>query len=132
MANTTTAATPSRPRRSNGQWAVDGRAPLNPNEEFKQAGGSPLAVRERIERIYSKRGFDSIPSDDLHGRMRWWGLYTQRAEGIDGHRTGTLGPDELSYWSAASRTHVQDSSTTVDVYVGGSSLAEATTSFEVR
>ena len=46
MANTTTAATPSRPRRSNGQWAVDGRAPLNPNEEFKQAGGSPLAVRE--------------------------------------------------------------------------------------
>ena len=96
MANTTTAATPSRPRRSNGQWAVDGRAPLNPNEEFKQAGGSPLAVRERIERIYSKRGFDSIPSDDLHGRMRWWGLYTQRAEGIDGHRTGTLGPDELS------------------------------------
>lgn len=43
-----------------------------------------------------------------------------------------LGPDELSYWSAASRTHVQDSSTTVDVYVGGSSLAEATTSFEVR
>lgn len=28
--------------------------------------------------------------------MRWWGLYTQRAQGIDGGRTGTLGPDELS------------------------------------
>ncbi|WP_316670976.1 nitrite/sulfite reductase [uncultured Propionibacterium sp.] len=96
MATTSTARTSTRPRRSNGQWAIDGRAPLNPNEEFKQAGAGPLAVRERIETIYSKRGFDSIPSDDLHGRMRWWGLYTQRAGGIDGHRTGTLGPDELS------------------------------------
>ena len=96
MATTSPARTSTRPRRSNGQWAIDGRAPLNPNEEFKQAGAGPLAVRERIETIYSKRGFDSIPSDDLHGRMRWWGLYTQRAGGIDGHRTGTLGPDELS------------------------------------
>lgn len=95
MADTTT-RTPTRPRRSNGQWAVDGRDPLNANEEFKQAGDGPLAVRERIETIYSKQGFDSIPSDDLHGRMRWWGLYTQRAEGIDGHRTGSLGPDELN------------------------------------
>lgn len=82
--------------RSNGQWAVDGTTPLNSNEEFKQAGDSPLAVRDRIESTYSDAGLDSIPSDDLHGRMRWWGLYTQRAEGMDAHRTGTLGPDELS------------------------------------
>ena len=84
------------PTRSNGQWAVDGRAPLNANEEFKAVDGRPLDVRERIEQIYSVQGFDSIDPDDLHGRMRWWGLYTQRKPGIDGGRTGSLGPDELS------------------------------------
>ncbi|MFZ0530622.1 MAG: nitrite/sulfite reductase [Propionicimonas sp.] len=84
------------PTRSNGQWAIDGRAPLNPNEEFKAADGRPLDVRERVEQVYSVAGFDSIPSEDLHGRLRWWGLYTQRKQGIDGGRTGTLGPDELS------------------------------------
>ena len=82
--------------RSNGQWLVDGRTPLNPNEVFKAVDDDPLAVRGRIERIYAVEGFDSIPTDDLHGRMRWWGLYTQRKQGIDGGRTGTLGPDELS------------------------------------
>ncbi len=82
--------------RSNGQWLVDGRAPLNPNEVFKATDNDPLAVRGRIEGIYAVEGFDSIPTDDLHGRMRWWGLYTQRKQGIDGGRTGTLGADELS------------------------------------
>lgn len=80
--------------RSNGQWAVDGTAPLNHNEEFKQADGG-LNVRARIEQVYSKEGFDSIPGDDLHGRFRWWGLYTQRKPGIDGGRTATLEPHEL-------------------------------------
>ena len=82
--------------KSNGQWAVDGRAPLNPNEVFKAADGRPLDVRERVEKIYAVEGFDSIPDEDLHGRLRWWGLYTQRKQGIDGGRTGSLGPDELS------------------------------------
>lgn len=86
---------PPREGRSNGQWLVDGRAPLNANEEFKAADDG-LAVRARIESTYAREGFASIPSDDLHGRMRWWGLYTQRRPGIDGGRTGTLGPDELS------------------------------------
>ncbi|MBR7743428.1 nitrite/sulfite reductase [Phycicoccus sp. BSK3Z-2] len=81
--------------RPNGQWAVDGRAPLNGNEEMKQAGDG-LEVRERIEQVYAKEGFASIPDDDLHGRMRWWGLYTQRRPGIDGGRTATLEPHELS------------------------------------
>ncbi|MVA76742.1 nitrite/sulfite reductase, partial [Auraticoccus sp. F435] len=40
-------------------------------------------------------GFDSIPADDLRGRMRWWGLYTQRKPGIDGGRTASLAPEEL-------------------------------------
>ena len=94
---TTTQPRPARAReaRSNGQWAVDGRAPLNPNEVFKAADNG-LNVRERVERIYALEGFDSIPDDDLHGRLRWWGLYTQRKQGIDGGRTASLGPDELS------------------------------------
>ncbi|MDN5570034.1 MAG: nitrite/sulfite reductase [Propionibacteriaceae bacterium] len=86
---------PPREGRSNGQWLVDGHTPLNHNEEFK-AEGNPLDVRARIETTYAREGFASIPADDLHGRFRWWGLYTQRKQGIDGGRTGTLGPDELS------------------------------------
>lgn len=61
--------TTSQTGRSNGQWAVDGHAPLNHNEEFK-AEDNGLNVRERIETIYAQQGFDSIPADDLHGRMR--------------------------------------------------------------
>ena len=41
-------------------------------------------MRARIENIYSKQGFDSIDKNDLRGRMRWWGLYTQREQGYDG------------------------------------------------
>ncbi|MBM6403981.1 nitrite/sulfite reductase [Phycicoccus sp. CSK15P-2] len=97
---TTTDATaralrPPRSGRSNGQWAVDGRAPLNPNEEWKQDEGG-LAVRQRIEEVYSKEGFGSIPAQDLSGRFRWWGLYTQRRPGIDGGRTAQLDDAELS------------------------------------
>jgi sulfite reductase (ferredoxin) len=100
------AAAPARPRpartgprpgaaRSNGQWAVDGTTPLNHNEEFKQADGG-LNVRHRIEETYAVEGFDSIPGDDLHGRFRWWGLYTQRKPGIDGGKTALLEPHEIS------------------------------------
>lgn len=81
--------------RSNGQWLIDGRTPLNHNEEFK-AEDNPLNVRQRILDVYSKTGFDSIPSDDLHGRFRWMGLYTQRKQGIDGSRTSKLEADALS------------------------------------
>ena len=90
----TTTTGPTRPAKSHGQWAVDGNSPLNANEEMKQEGDG-LAVRERVETIYSKQGFDSIPSDDLRGRLRWWGLYTQRKPGIDGGRTAQLEPEEL-------------------------------------
>ncbi|MCK0118079.1 nitrite/sulfite reductase [Isoptericola sp. S6320L] len=87
-------ARPARAARPNGQWKIDGTTPLNHNEEFKQESDS-LAVRERIENIYAHEGFDSIADDDLHGRFRWWGLYTQRKPGIDGGRTATLEPHEL-------------------------------------
>ena len=91
------ARSPRSPRsdRSNGQWKVDGPAPLNGNEEWKQEEGG-LSVRQRIEQVYSKEGFDSIPPHDLSGRFRWWGLYTQRRPGIDGGRTAQLDDTELS------------------------------------
>ena len=75
------ARTSTRPAaKPNGQWKVDGTAPLNGNEEWKQVDDG-LSVRERIENIYSKGGFASIDPTDLHGRFRWWGLYTQRKPG---------------------------------------------------
>ncbi|MDC5696334.1 nitrite/sulfite reductase [Intrasporangium calvum] len=89
------ATRPPRGNRSNGQWNVDGTEPLNANEVWKQAEGG-LAVRERIETVYAKEGFDAIPAEDLTGRFRWWGLYTQRKPGIDGGRTAQLSDDELS------------------------------------
>ncbi|MFF4371614.1 nitrite/sulfite reductase [Streptomyces sp. NPDC001594] len=80
--------------RGEGQWAVGHHTPLNGNEQFKRDDDG-LNVRTRIETIYSKTGFDSIDPNDLRGRMRWWGLYTQRKPGIDGGKTAILEPEEL-------------------------------------
>lgn len=98
------AATPQNPaaaprrkvsrHRGEGQWAAGHFTPLNGNEQFKKDDDG-LNVRTRIETIYSKRGFDSIDPNDLRGRMRWWGLYTQRKPGIDGGKTAILEPEEL-------------------------------------
>ncbi|WP_442862664.1 nitrite/sulfite reductase [Brevibacterium sp. UCMA 11752] len=85
---------PARPKKSNGQWKIDGQEPLNKNEVDK-AEDNGLNVRTRIEEVYSKGGFASITDDDLHARFRWWGLYTQRKPGIDGGRTAKLEPHEL-------------------------------------
>jgi sulfite reductase (ferredoxin) len=83
--------TQARPRpakhRGEGQWALGYREPLNANEQTKK-DDHPLNVRTRIENIYAPRGFDSIDKSDLRGRFRWWGLYTQRAQGYDGTWTG--------------------------------------------
>jgi len=86
--------TSKRPPRAEGQWALGYREPLNANERFKKDDDG-LNVRARIENVYAHRGFSSIDPSDLRGRMRWWGLYTQRAEGIDGGRTATIAPEEL-------------------------------------
>lgn len=94
MTTATTTQTTAPERKSQGQWKVDGRAPLNANEILKQQDDG-LNVRERIETIYARGGFSSIPREDLTGRMRWWGLYTQRKPGIDGGKTATLEPEEL-------------------------------------
>ncbi len=80
--------------RNEGQWALGEREPLNANEEFKKEQDS-LAVRQRVENVYAKQGFDSIDKTDLRGRLRWWGLYTQRNEGYDGTFTGEENIDLL-------------------------------------
>ena len=82
-----------RPR-GEGQWALGYREPLNPNEQFKKDDDA-LNVRARIVDIYSKQGFDSIDKQDLRGRMRWMGLYTQREQGYDGTWTGDENADIL-------------------------------------
>lgn len=91
---TETTAPPVRKQRPEGQWALGQTEPLNDNERFK-AEDNGLNVRARIEQIYSKHGFASIPADDLRGRMRWWGLYTQRRPGIPGGKTASLPLEEL-------------------------------------
>ena len=88
-----TAERPAR-KRSEGQWALGEREPLNANEEFKRHENS-LDVRDRVENVYAKNGFASIDKTDLRGRLRWWGLYTQRAEGYDGTYTGEDNADLL-------------------------------------
>lgn len=86
-------ARPKQPR-SEGQWALGEHEPLNPNEQAKK-DDHPLNVRERIETIYAKQGFESIDKTDLRGRFRWWGLYTQRKPGYDGTWTGDENTDML-------------------------------------
>jgi sulfite reductase (ferredoxin) len=93
-ATRTTAKAAPRRKRGEGQWALGYREPLNKNEENKK-NDDGLNVRQRIIDIYSKQGFDSIDPADLRGRMRWYGLYTQRRPGIDGGRTAVLEPEEL-------------------------------------
>ena len=81
-------------RRGQGQWALGYREPLNPNERSKRDNDG-LLVRQRIIDIYQHTGFAGIDPGDLRGRFRWYGLYTQRRQGIPGGKTATLEPEEL-------------------------------------
>jgi sulfite reductase (ferredoxin) len=89
-----TSARKNTAHRGQGQWALGHLEPLTPNERFKKDDDG-LNVRARVENIYSKAGFASIDPADLRGRLRWWGLYTQRKPGIDGGKTAILEPHEL-------------------------------------
>ena len=88
-------ARPGRAPRDEGQWALGSTEPLNANERLK-ADDDGLNVRTRVEDVYAREGFASITAEDLNGRLRWWGLYTQRRPGIPGGRTASLEPHELS------------------------------------
>ena len=89
------ATTPKQPRkRGEGQWGLGYHEPLNTAEQIKKEDDG-LNVRERIDRIFAPGGFRSIGKQDLRSRMRWWGLYTQRKQGVPGERTGSAEPEEL-------------------------------------
>ena len=86
---------PKTPRkRGEGQWALGYYEPLNTAEQIKKEDDG-LNVRERVERIFAPGGFRSITKGDLRSRLRWWGLYTQRTQGVPGERTGSAEPEEL-------------------------------------
>lgn len=84
----------ARPKRSEAQWALGETEPQTSNEQFK-LDDPALNVQARILDVYSKQGFDSISMDDLRGRFRWMGLYTQREQGYDGTFTGDENADLL-------------------------------------
>ncbi|HEY8341147.1 MAG TPA: nitrite/sulfite reductase [Egibacteraceae bacterium] len=110
-----------------GQWAAGDRTPLNQTEALKQADPG-LNVRERVEKIFSREGFASIPPDDLKERLKWWGLYTQRRQDKPATETGSpveelmdelfmlrvridgglLNPDQLRAIAWASETYGRD------------------------
>ncbi|SMG20627.1 sulfite reductase (ferredoxin) [Corynebacterium pollutisoli] len=91
---TATTTRRKRVRKPEGQWKIDGTAPLNHVEEVKQ-DGEVLDVYDRVVNIYSKQGFDSIPADDIAPRFKWLGLYTQRRQDLGGELTGQVPDAEL-------------------------------------
>ena len=86
-ATTTARKRPARKPKPEGQWRVDGTAPLNHDEELKQVE-PVLEVKQRVIDTYSKEGFASIPNEDLYPRFKWLGLYTQRKQNLGGEHTG--------------------------------------------
>ena len=113
---TDTAEKAARPAktRDEGQWALGSREPLNHNEVFKQEDDA-LNVRARIIDVYSKQGFDSITKDDLRGRFRWMGLYTQRRPGSSGNSEaccwGLPQPDNTSTPASSSTVRITSPAT---------------------
>ncbi|SDL96181.1 sulfite reductase (ferredoxin) [Corynebacterium mycetoides] len=77
----------ARSKKPEGQWLIDGTAPLNHDEELKQLE-PVMAVKQRVIDIYSKQGFASIPPEDLAPRFKWLGMYTQRKQNLGGEFTG--------------------------------------------
>ena len=75
--------------------------------------------------IHQRYGSASRPVRELKGFER-----VSLAAGESRTVMFELGPDQLRYWNAAARDWVQDA-TTIDVYVGGSSAAEASAVLEV-
>jgi beta-glucosidase len=75
--------------------------------------------------IHQRYGSASRPSRELKGFRR-----VSLAAGESRTLQFPLGPGELRYWNAAARDWVIDA-TTIDVFAGGDSTAELTTSFTI-
>ena len=80
-----------------------------------------------VAQLYLRQRYGSAsrPSRELKGFQR-----VALAAGESRTLTFPLGPGELRYWNAATRDWVIDT-TTIDVFAGGDSTAELTTSFTV-
>jgi sulfite reductase (ferredoxin) len=74
-----------------GQCALGQTAPLNASETIKAADGG-LNVRRRVEDLFAREGMSAIPPEDLKERLKWWGLYTQRRQGMGGDATQAADP----------------------------------------
>ena len=81
--------------RAEGQWAFDQTRAAERQRAVQAATTTALNVRAADRGRLLPRGLRRIAPEDLRGRMRWWGLYTQRKPGIDGGKTATLEPHEL-------------------------------------
>jgi beta-glucosidase len=75
--------------------------------------------------LHQRHGAASRPIRELKAFSR-----THLAAGETRRLTFTIGPDQRRYWSAATRSWVLDT-TTFDVWAGGDSTAQLTTTFEV-
>ncbi|OFT86577.1 nitrite/sulfite reductase [Corynebacterium sp. HMSC29G08] len=80
-------ATKARAPKPEGQWLINGQAPLNTDEAIKQ-DSEIWDVKQRVIDTYSKKGFDAIDREDLYPRFKWLGLYTQRKQNLGGEFTG--------------------------------------------
>jgi beta-glucosidase len=76
--------------------------------------------------IHQRRGTSARPIRELKGFQR-----VTLKPGETRTLRFTLTPDDLRYWSAATKTWVQDASL-FDVWVGSSSQAELHGAFEVK
>jgi len=76
--------------------------------------------------LHQRHGRASRPVRELKGFER-----VVVAAGTSRRVRFTLGPEHRRYWSSTERDWVLDS-TTFDIWVGGSSTADTTTTFEVN
>lgn len=75
--------------------------------------------------IHQRYGTSTRPVRELKGFQR---VHVPAGATVDVEFE--LGPDQLRYWSAATRTWVQDA-TVIDLFVGGSSACDMTTTVEI-
>ena len=106
------------------------RGVMSPNESVTVTvdvtnGGSRAAEDVAQLYIHQRHGSALRPVRELKGFQRF-----SLAAGESRSLSFELGPRELRYWNAAARDWVNDPST-FDVWVGGDSTAELTTTFDV-
>ncbi|SMY06956.1 beta-glucosidase BglX [Flavimaricola marinus] len=143
-----------KPEETTMRYWNEGNAPLFPfgfglsytsfDYDNLRLSAEQIAVGEAIEVTVDVTNKGDVTADEvvqlyIHQRFGTSARPVRELKGfrrvnIEAHQTQevtfTLGPDELRYWSTATRDWVQDA-TVFDVFVGGSSTAALSTRFEV-